>query len=757
MRWLVEVSAIGKGDPQSFCVTADSWQRALQIVRAHRGETSAMSGFSIELLEEGYRAVDPVARLRFVVKRAGENTPLSPIDMTAGAGGSKPPAKPDAPKPGTSAAPPAATPAQAEPQKPEGAKAEPPKAEPPKAVVPPAAESKPKGGPPRPGAAAPAKANGKSVPPPKAIEPTPAPPKAVAIAPSATLDGPTTVAVPVQIPPQAVPSQPLTEPAPTVIAPQPVGAPLPGLPAFTVLSKREEHPSPSAPLSYREYVFIVPKGTAEGVAVSVLLGQLDLVQASLAGSRSGKLVQLAIFDEAYTGKPPRPPIATLVWKDWRGEPMVSFPRRASVAPPGSMPTPSSSVPPLKPASIPPKATLVEPKTTLEDTRSLKPDLPPPTEVTRTDVDINLAKTTETPMFVPPPEAAPNKVTMVGIATQAFGSPDSPPKAKSLPPPAPAVVPEPAAPAPAAPAASAAPAAPVAPPVVVTKSVPPPAQVAPPVVTKSVPPPAPAAPTAPVASSVPATQVGPTTPATKSFPPPAMPGVTPAKSVPPPAPAPAFDGSATMPMAPAQAIPPPAVLGVEKAPDFTPPPGRLQSSSRIPIPKVGSRTNGDEVIALLFEAMHDLHFLRDAIEGADFCLQLAQEVIPSRAGFAHFFDLEKREFCLVRAKGESTGELIGKRHLEGEPILSAAVKAKRAVVRGTEDTMTNRYIVIGGAKSLVLAPVLVAGRTLAIFEMVNPNDGAPFTQDEANAMNYIAEQFAEFLSSHGLVFDHGRSH
>jgi hypothetical protein len=101
-----------------------------------------------------------------------------------------------------------------------------------------------------------------------------------------------------------------------------------------------------------------------------------------------------------------------------------------------------------------------------------------------------------------------------------------------------------------------------------------------------------------------------------------------------------------------------VLAVEKAPDFTPPPGRTASSARIPIAKVGTRVSGDELITSLFEAMHDLHFLRDAIEGADFCLQLAQEVIPSRACFAHFFDLEKREFCLVRAKGEATDELVG---------------------------------------------------------------------------------------------------
>ena len=693
MRWLVEVSAIGKEDRETFCVEADSWQRALQIVRAHRGETSAMSGFSIELLEEGYRAVDPVARTRFVVKRAAEGTKLSDIDMTAG-GGAKTSVKPEAPKAATKPeAPKPASPASgasltkdAKDPKKEARDAKDAKP----AEVPASPESKPKAAPPRPAAAATAPrpeapkaeastTNGKPA--------APSAPRPAAAAPSA---------------PSAAPSQPMTEPAPTVVAPPPVGAPLPGLPAFTVLSQRSESPTAASPLSYREYVFIVPKDTVEAVAVGVLLGQLELVQASLASAPSGKLVQLAAFDEAYVGKPPRPPLATLVWKDWRGEPVVSFPRKASI-PPGSRPVATAPVPSLKPASVPPKATLLEPRTTLDDVRAVRPELAPDT--TRAE-PAQLAKTTETPAFVPP-----------------SALPSSPAVTKSVPPPAPSPV----------------------------KSVPPPAPAPVVAVVKSVPPPAAIEPTpAAVAKSVP--------------PPAPEPAVAVAKSVPPPAPepAPATTRSspplaATLPLGAANpAIPPPAVLAVEKAPDFTPPPGRTASSARIPIAKVGTRVSGDELITSLFEAMHDLHFLRDAIEGADFCLQLAQEVIPSRACFAHFFDLEKREFCLVRAKGAATEDLVGKRHLEAEPILSAAVKARKAMVRGGEDAMTARYTTIGGAKSLVVAPVLVAGRTLAILEMVNPNDGAPYTQDEANAMTYIAEQFAEFLSSRGLVFDHGRA-
>ncbi|MBK8216952.1 MAG: hypothetical protein IPK71_24770 [Myxococcales bacterium] len=713
MRWLVEVSAIGKEDRETFCVEADSWQRALQIVRAHRGETSAMSGFSIELLEEGYRAVDPVARMRFVVKRASEGTKLSDIDMTAG-GSAKTSVKPEAPKPAASKPePPKAAPSGASLAK----DAKDPKKDAKPAAAPASPESKPKAAPPRPAAAAAAAA---AAPRPEVPKTEPSTTNGKAEKADASAPRPAAAAPPA---PSAEPYQPMTEPAPTVVAPPPVGAPLPGLPAFTVLSQRSESPTAASPLSYREYVFIVPKDTVEGVAVGVLLGQLELVQASLASAPSGKLVQLAAFDEAYVGKPPRPPLATLVWKDWRGEPVVSFPRKASI-PPGSRPVATAPVPSLKPASVPPKATLLEPRTTLDDVRAVRPELAPDT--TRAE-PAQLAKTTETPAFVPP-----------------SALPSSPAVTKSVPPPAPNV------PAPQ-----------------VTKSVPPPAPNVPaPQVAKSVPPPAPAV--AVVKSVPPPAAVEPAPAVVKSVPPPAAvepaPAVAVAKSVPPPAPepAPATTRStpplaATLPLGAASpAIPPPAVLGVEKAPDFTPPPGRTASSARIPIAKVGTRVSGDELITSLFEAMHDLHFLRDAIEGADFCLQLAQEVIPSRACFAHFFDLEKREFCLVRAKGEATDDLVGKRHLEAEPILSAAVKARKAMVRGSEDAMTARYTTIGGAKSLVVAPVLVAGRTLAILEMVNPNDGAPYTQDEANAMTYIAEQFAEFLSSRGLVFDHGRA-
>src|SRR3954467_530530 len=115
MRWNVEVTAIDKTESQAVVVEAESWQRALQAARARRGESGPISGFSIELLDEGYRAVDPMARLRYTVKREGETTsivPPGPSTATAPATAKAPPATTST-SASPSVAPPSASPSSA--------------------------------------------------------------------------------------------------------------------------------------------------------------------------------------------------------------------------------------------------------------------------------------------------------------------------------------------------------------------------------------------------------------------------------------------------------------------------------------------------------------------------------------------------------------------------------------------------------------------------------------------------------------------
>ena len=50
--------------------------------------------------------------------------------------------------------------------------------------------------------------------------------------------------------------------------------------------------------------------------------------------------------------------------------------------------------------------------------------------------------------------------------------------------------------------------------------------------------------------------------------------------------------------------------------------------------------------------------------------------------------------------------------------------------------------------MIAPPVALSGRFLGAIELLNPLDGQPYTEAEGNAVTYIAEQFAEFLESHG---------
>jgi GAF domain-containing protein len=171
--------------------------------------------------------------------------------------------------------------------------------------------------------------------------------------------------------------------------------------------------------------------------------------------------------------------------------------------------------------------------------------------------------------------------------------------------------------------------------------------------------------------------------------------------------------------------------------------------------VRGRITGDELITALFESMHDLHFLRDALDGGQFCLALATEVLPARAALIHFFDVEKREWVIACTRGKDASRLLTMRTPESDPLLRDAARKRRAVVSGADTSGAPRYAALGGSRSLIVAPIMQAGRALGALEIINPLDGMPFNDDEGNAMTYIAEQYAEYLGSRGIILNHDR--
>ena len=735
MRWFVEVNSIGKSEKQSYCVAADTWQRALQFARGLRADNGPMTGFSIELLDEGFSAVDPMARLRYRVRRAPDDAPLTEVPETMGTP-TTPTSVPGSTRPPSSArgsSPPPSTPPSADTTRelPNPASSPHPAADP-TTVTPSFAAML--AAPPTEVAPAPS-----SIRPPASVRP----PTSQRSPSSPGSQRPRGSNVRSSRPPpvERRPSSPSSA-AMRVATPAPVAG-------LELIFKREQEPDSRAPLTYREYVYRVAPGTDGETAKSLLVAQFEMVRLSLASSPPGRLVNLAIFDVEFTGKPHLPPLVTLMWKDWRGDAVVELPRTAarSTAPQAPSQGPERAAPaappPPSPSAHPPQqvAQAVSPSQAphapSQSRQPVAPSQPPqPPSQSRQPV----APSQAPPQAPPPPSQSRQPVAAVqpsqppSQARQPVAS--APPPSPSRPPPSPASI----APAtdvvatkPAAQSPSEAPHPLSQPPTVAAP--PPPMAIA--GATDTLPS-AQAQAMAqtldarrevslPVAVAIVDAQQQPAT--ARSNPPAARPASAPPPQAPPP-----------------QAPPPQASPPSSRRRDSVPPSQRAN----------GPRMRGDELITDLFEAMHDLHFLRDTVEGADFCLTLALEKMPSRAGLVHLYDIDKRQFVVTCARGPGAEALLMRRHPESDPLIRAAMRKQRATViadaRTGDASQAERYRVLGGAKSAVVAPVMLAGRFLGAIELLDPADGAPFTDNEGHALSYIGEQFGEFVATRGVVLD-----
>jgi hypothetical protein len=662
MRWFIEVSRVGEStETEKYCLEAKQWQSALQEARKLRGDSGPLSKFSIELLDDGYRAVDPTLKIRYLVAKAPHDAPLSADDQPARAVEPPPRTEPMAsPEPLASS--------------PESA----PKTDPMGAPVPsaPLASSPP------------GEQTVRTAP----RSHTPAPPKLVVpedfVPPPPPLPAESRQVV------EAARSAPPTAPATTPSHATQRSIEAARAPDFQLIRKREEEPTPQSPITYREYAYAVKRGTDRQSAEILLWSRFRDLEAALSERASGKFVQLAIFDHVFERKPVRPPIATLAWKDWRGEPVLQFPTSTdeSVPPP---PPSSLSAPPAAAPSAPPPAAA--------------PSAPPPAAVSS----------------APPPAAVSSAPPPAAVSS-------SPPAAASSGAPPPQAFP------------SAPPAAlPSAPPIASLPSAPPAAAAAP-----SAPPAAAAAPSAPPAaaaapSAPPAAAAAPSAPPAAAAAPSAPPAAAAAPSAPP-----AAAAAPSAPSAPPQTQPAGVGAGA---------PASLATAPPEQPPGPRRRKPGEDLIGELFEAMHDLHFVTDVVSGAQFVLAILQQMLPSEGVLVHVFDINTRHFVVLRAAGPNARKVLLHRTPDKEALFVDAMRRTRCVrfdgARGQAHFEGGRWAVLGVTpESVLCGPVQQGGRYLGAIEVANPRGGGPYHESEANALDYICEQFADFVAARPIVID-----
>jgi hypothetical protein len=756
MRWFVEVSRIGESRAtEKYCVEAKQWQAALQEARKLRGDSGPLSKFSIELMDEGYRAVDPALKIRYVVNKAPGNTPLTDVSSVQPASvpppGPQQPANVAGPPQAVAVAPGPPRPASVPPGPPRPASVAPPRpasvAPPrPASVAPPAAAPHPRGG------------NGAAVP-------------VSAIPPTELMAGPPVASAPLQRSPIVVPvdevpkAPPLPREArqahgaPPAAAIQEVGVIRPTQPSlesvkepdFTLVRKREEEPRPDAPIVYREYAYAVKPGTERRGAEVLLWMRFREVLAQIADRPKGKFIQLAVFDHVFEKRPLRPPIATLAWKDWRGDPVVQFPgdgaAQPSHPPAGSFPSaPQPAAPPAAQAAPAPQAQQPPPKPAATGPTAAPPK-PQVSAVPRPVASVaprpEPAVVVAPPASVEPAFAPPRKEPVVAAQAPAAAPPPKPAAAALEPAPPVAATEPPASDAPIsrsvmievgpeievdvedlkserpAPHQEVAPEAPAT-----ANAVDVFAPVAP----------APVEPAAPVASAapvVPAAPVAPAAPPTAAAAAPAPIAVEPVAATAAPAP--------MAPAAPVDAL----------APSAEPAKSDPALSRR--------RKSGEDLIGELFELMHELHFMADVASGAEFVLRVMSHTLPCELSLIHVFDINTREFVVVRARGPGSDQVMLLRTPDRDELLVTAMRRVRAL-RVEDGAADGRYVggrwetVAIAVKSALCGGVKQGGRYLGAIELVNPDGDAPFFESEVNALDYICEQFAEFLANRPIVLD-----
>jgi GAF domain-containing protein len=172
--------------------------------------------------------------------------------------------------------------------------------------------------------------------------------------------------------------------------------------------------------------------------------------------------------------------------------------------------------------------------------------------------------------------------------------------------------------------------------------------------------------------------------------------------------------------------------------------------------IARRRAGEDLISELFESMHELHFARDIAVGAEFVLGVIDQVIPCEATLIQVFDINTRNFVVVRGRGGSARKALLHRTPDNDPLTSEIMRRERTRAYRTEGDArfsSGRWGVVGlPLREVLCGAVRQGGRYLGMIELANPQGGAPFHETEINALDYICEQFADFVASRPVVLD-----
>ncbi len=174
------------------------------------------------------------------------------------------------------------------------------------------------------------------------------------------------------------------------------------------------------------------------------------------------------------------------------------------------------------------------------------------------------------------------------------------------------------------------------------------------------------------------------------------------------------------------------------------------------PPMSQRVPTQDLIPVLFDRIHDLELLGDALEGAEYVLDVLAKTIPTRSALVHLYDSSKRSFVVATAKGEAKDSMILSRQDARDPLIRLLMPGGRPFswtnLRNVSVSGIARFAELGHMSAVMAAPVSIGPRWMGVLELVDPVNGDAFRSADENALAYIADRYAAFLSTRGVIVD-----
>jgi GAF domain-containing protein len=159
----------------------------------------------------------------------------------------------------------------------------------------------------------------------------------------------------------------------------------------------------------------------------------------------------------------------------------------------------------------------------------------------------------------------------------------------------------------------------------------------------------------------------------------------------------------------------------------------------------------------------MDFCKDSLEASAYTLTLAMDKLASAVGMAHLYDIDRREFVVVFARGPGAMAVRGLRTSDADPLAAEAMRTPGAVMlRDGDDPRAGgrrwellRAVAEAPIVSIACARVAQAGRFLGMIELANLEGGGAFAEGDEHALAYMAERFTEYVAAHGVVLGEER--